>query len=472
MAIEVVMPQLGLAMDSGKIIGWLKQDGDRVVPGDVLLEVESDKAAVEVEAVEAGILHIVRDAEDGSIQVGDVIAYLLGEGETPPGQPAGESSEAVKTTQVILPTTRLEKMTGGIAETKGGRPGTRNGGRLPSSPAARRKAGELGIDWQMAEPTGPQGAILERDVVLLASKNSKGVTAPQGVEVEIVITPLAQRVASATGINPGDLARRFPGKRIEREDVELFIHEIIQQSQGTAVPEPPKGADRPPVHRGKIGRLRQIIAERMSHSARTYAPVTLTTEVDASELVRIREKLKEDQQTHTVPSYNALLIRIVAEMLMEFPELNAALEGDEVIYWNSTNIGIAVETEQGLVVPVIRDASRKSARQIEQELTDLLPRAKDGKALPDELTGGTFTITNLGIYEIDGFTPIINPPESAVLGVGRLVKKWVVVEEQPVIRTMLSLSLTFDHRLIDGAPAARCLQRIKKYIEEPYLWLV
>lgn len=472
MAIEVVMPQLGLAMDSGKIISWLKQSGDHVETGDILLEVESDKASVEVEAVESGILQIVRSAEDGSIPVGDVIAYLLREGEKPPQEPGGETLPAVKTTQIIQQSTPTERITHEVSTLPAGKPGTGNGRREPSSPAARRRAKELGIDWRMAEPTGPGGAILERDVVLLASNNSKGSLAVAETSIEIQISPVAQRFAAATGISAAELAQRFPGKRVEREDVELFIQETLQKARRTPASETRYTTEKAPLRREAIGRLRQIIAERMSLSAHTYAPVTLTTEVDASELVRIREKLKVVNQTDIVPSYNALLLRITAEVLTEFPDLNATLEAGEIIYWNSVNIGVAVETERGLVVPVIRNAAHKSAREIELEMADILPRAKDGKALPDELSGGTFTITNLGVYEIDGFTPIINPPESAVLGVGRLVKKWVVLEDQAIIRTMLSLSLTFDHRLIDGAPAARCLQRIKQYIEEPYLWLV
>jgi pyruvate dehydrogenase E2 component (dihydrolipoamide acetyltransferase) len=173
-----------------------------------------------------------------------------------------------------------------------------------------------------------------------------------------------------------------------------------------------------------------------------------------------------------VPSYNVLIAKLVAAALMEHPHLNASLDGDELVYWNTVNIGIAVDTERGLVVPVVPDVQEKSIRQLAPAVNDLLSRAADGKALPDELTGGTFTITNLGYLDIDAFTPIINPPECAVLGVGRLLEKMVVVDGEPAIRTMVALSLTFDHRLVDGAPAARFLQRVKQYIEQPYLWLV
>jgi pyruvate dehydrogenase E2 component (dihydrolipoamide acetyltransferase) len=221
-----------------------------------------------------------------------------------------------------------------------------------------------------------------------------------------------------------------------------------------------------------MGVVRKRIAERMMLSKQTYAPVTLTTEIDATELVLLRETMKSDPHITAAPSYNVLLTEIVAKALREYPDLNASLDGREIVYWPTVNIGVAVDTERGLVVPVVRDVAAKSVSDLSQEMNDLLGRAAQGKATTDELTGGTFTITNLGVYDIDAFTPIINPPECAVLGVGRLRKQMVVINDQPAVRMMLVLSLTFDHRLIDGAPAARFLQRVKQLCEQPYLWLL
>jgi pyruvate dehydrogenase E2 component (dihydrolipoamide acetyltransferase) len=218
--------------------------------------------------------------------------------------------------------------------------------------------------------------------------------------------------------------------------------------------------------------LRRVVAERMAASAHTGAAVTLTTRADATELVRLREALKADSTLQPVPSYNVLLAALVARALVEHPLLNATLNGDEIIFWQTANIGVAVDTARGLVVPVLRAASEKTLAQLAVEAEDLLARAAAGKAQPDELSGGTFTITNLGAQEIDFFTPVINPPQCAVLGVGRLNKEWIVGEgNQPIARTMLPLSLTFDHRLVDGAPAARFLKRVKQFVEQPYLWL-
>ena len=223
-----------------------------------------------------------------------------------------------------------------------------------------------------------------------------------------------------------------------------------------------------------ITAVRRAIAERMAASAHTAAPVTLTTEADATELVRLRAQLLEDGRG-PVPSYVDVLAKLVAAALAEHPMLNARLDGDVIRQSAAVNMGIAVDTERGLLVPVLRDVAVKSLRQIAQESAALIERARAGRLTADELTGGTFTITNLGMYEIDAFTPIINLPECAVLGMGRIVAKQVVVDaeaERVAIRQMVFLSLTFDHRLVDGGPAARFLQRVKQYVERPYLWLV
>jgi pyruvate dehydrogenase E2 component (dihydrolipoamide acetyltransferase) len=219
-----------------------------------------------------------------------------------------------------------------------------------------------------------------------------------------------------------------------------------------------------------------VIATRLAASAHTVAAVTLTTEADASRLVRLREEIVADRDgtPEGIPAYSDLFIRLVAVALTEHPALNASLDGETIVQHPSAHIGLAVDTERGLLVPVVRDADRKSLQQIAAETARLIAASRDGTVGPDDLRGGTFTITNLGMYEIDAFTPIINLPECAILGVGRLVARPVVVDvatEAIAVRTVVALSLTFDHRLVDGAPAARFLQRIKHLIERPTLWL-
>ena len=225
--------------------------------------------------------------------------------------------------------------------------------------------------------------------------------------------------------------------------------------------------------RKPMSSTRKLIAERMTTTLRTVAPVTLTTEVDATELVKLRESLKADAANSggEVPSYNDLLAKIAATALAAHPQINARIEGDEIVTEASAHIGIAVDTDRGLLVVVVRDAQDKTVRQIAQASKEVIARAKDGKATMNDLRGSTFSITNLGVYDIDAFTPIINAPECAILGVGRIVAKPVIIKDKVKARKMLALSLTFDHRLVDGAPAARFLQRIKQLIETPYLWL-
>ncbi len=468
MAHEVVMPQLGLSMDSGQIVEWLKDNNDRIKPGDFLLTVESDKSTVEVEAVEAGTLQILRGPEDGEINVGEVIALLLEEGESPVDLYLKDRQRAaVAVEEPVLPE-RVMNVSESGRQLIGQNGPEQHPRRMPSTPAARRRAKELAVDWRLATATGPFGAIKEQDVIRLAK------SLREKTPLEVRISPLAQRLAEATGVEVRALTERYPGKRIERAQVEEYLRESLIEAKLETGRERGMANNKEEAlpRRESVGRLRRLIKERMAYSAQTYAPVTLTTKADASELVQIRAGLKADLQTEVVPSYNAFLIKLTARALQEHPNLNASLDGDEIIYWPTVNMGIAVDTDRGLVVPVVQDAAAKSVHDLAVELADLLPRAKAGKALPDELTGSTFTITNLGAFNIDAFTPIINPPESAVLGIGRLIDKWVLVDKEPAIRTMLSLSLTFDHRLVDGVPAARFLDRIRQFVEQPYLWLV
>lgn len=462
MAYEIVMPQLGLSMDSGQIIEWLKKSGDKVQTGDLLLVVESDKSAVEVESVESGILHILLGPDDGPVPVGNVIAFLMADDEQPPvpGHPIRDSKLSIEENLQIDQEVREADLKGN------GKHLERN--RLPSTPAARRRAEELGVDWRMAKPSGLRGQIRERDVLALATIKDEAVASLEPVQ----ISPVARRLAKSTGFDIARLAGQHPGKRLERADVEEAIRAALLASPTPPAPSAEKSSRRSESHPIPAASLRRLIAERMSNSAHTTAPVTLTTEADASELVRMRTGLKSDPKNEIVPSYNVLIACLTARALLENPAMNASMDGDEIIYWDTVNIGIAVDTERGLVVPVLRDVQKKPVSQLAVEADELLSRASQGKALPDELNGSTFTITNLGNFEIDVFTPIINLPECAVLGVGRLVKRVVPVDEEAVIRTMVSLSLTFDHRLVDGAPAARFLQRIKQFVEFPYLWLV
>jgi pyruvate dehydrogenase E2 component (dihydrolipoamide acetyltransferase) len=275
-------------------------------------------------------------------------------------------------------------------------------------------------------------------------------------------------MAAEAGVDLREVPGTGPRGKIVKEDVAR-----------AAVPTKPAPALQPAlplpeaevVERVPLKGVRAIIADRMGTSVHTTARVTLFMEVDATEFVVVRNRLKErvEKDWGFAPSYNDLLAKIVATALRKFPRVNARLAPDAIEVLSHVNLGLAVDTERGLMVPVVQDADRKSLQQFGVESRELMERARNGRSLPDDLTGGTFTITNLGMYDVDAFTPVINLPEAAILGVGRIGPKPVAIGDQVVIRQRWNLCLVFDHRLVDGAPAARFLQYIKQLIEEPYL---
>lgn len=277
-------------------------------------------------------------------------------------------------------------------------------------------------------------------------------------------SPVAQRVAEATGLDLASVAGSGAGGRIMRGDVEKALHK--QPPVEPVVEFIEKRQDNTPL---PLTGLRGIIAERLTQSWRERPQVTLTTEADATNLVAARQQLNAELASRGEKiSYNALLIKLVAQALHEQPNINVQLAASGLQTMPEINIGLAVDTERGLLVPVVHGALEKSLRQVNEEILTLADRAIRSRSLPDDLSGGTFSITNLGTYEIDAFTPLINPPECAILGVGRIISKPVGLNGQIVLREMMALSLSFDHRLVDGAPAAKFLQRVKQLIERPF----
>ncbi|MCY3831726.1 MAG: dihydrolipoamide acetyltransferase family protein [Chloroflexi bacterium] len=451
MAIEIVMPKLGWTMEEGILDEWIKQDGDEVQPGDIIFVVESDKALQEIEAFDGGILRISPDSPPvgATIKIGETLAYLVQPGEEPPFERAG----AAQTSQPSAPT--ADPASKSAPTPKAQKTGQRAREDAPAiSPRAKRVALELNVDWSGLSGSGSSGRIIERDIRAAAALHSRPAPA-----ADIRITPVARRLALDAGIPLEELAALHPGVRVTRADVEAVLAE--------------RGSDAL-AERQPLSRIRQLTRDRMVESARQAAPVTLTTEADASELRQIRRKLAADGKD-IVPSYNDLMVKLVAAALAAHPTLNASIEGDEILLHGAINIGIAVDSERGLLAPVIRGAHRLSLLELAAISADLIARTRAGTVTSDELGGGTFTITNLGMYDIEAFTPIINLPQSAILGVGRIVPRQIVLDadaERLAIRHMMSLSLTFDHRVVDGAPAARFLQRVKQLAETPYLWLV
>ena len=369
------------------------------------------------------LLHIPSSspAPGAKVPVGTLLAYVLAPGESPPssGVATGLDAEGRPEARGGQPARRALT----VAEPRpspasvGPAPGERELAAPAISPRARRIAAELDVAWRGLSGSGRTGRIVERDVRAAAAARA------------------APPPAAATAA-PGRAARWAGASQV-----------------------------------------RHLVAVRMAESARTVAAVTLTTEVDATELSRLRADRSSDRPSPDagpVPTYNDLFTKLSAVALREHPVLNASLDGDRLVEHPHIHIGLAIDTDRGLVVGVQRHVERRSLGEIAEASAALVVRVRDGTASPDELRGGTFTITNLGAYDIDGFTPIVNLPECAILGIGRIVARPVVVDEAAGtigVRKMVTLSLTFDHRVVDGAPAARFLQRVGQLVERPYLWL-
>ena len=449
MPTEVVMPRLGWTMEVGRVVEWLKNDGDPVEEGEIILAIESDKAVNDVEALDSGILRIPADAQIGlELPVGAPLGFIVQPGDPDPfaGAPAAapvDDAQVAPSVETGGPAPIDTAVVAASAGTNG------HAREVAISPRARRTAERFGIDPSTMRGTGSTGRIRERDV--LAAVAALPAQEPKRA------APSVRRLAEENGVDLHMVAAARPGGRITRSDV-------LGAARVTRVEPTP------------VGPIRRVIIERMTETARTVAPVTLTTDVDATELVRTRESFKDEMAggSDPVPSYNDIVIRLVALALLEHPDLNASLVDGGLVQHEAVHIGLAVETERGLLVPVVRDADRKSIHQITAATASLIPATQAGTAPADHLRGGTFTVTNLGTFGIDAFTPIINLPECAILGLGRIHSRPVVVDEatgEIAARKMMALSLTFDHRVVDGAPAARFLQNLSRKIERPFSWL-
>lgn len=440
MAKEIILPALGETMDEGTIARWLVDSGASVSKGQVIAEIESNKAVFELESPATGVLEIALQA-GATVPILSVIGTVRGPGETAetPAAPSGAAPRQAPQTATTPATAPPPQQAEASYE------------RRFVSPRARRLAREKDVDVAAVSGSGPKGRVEERDVRAY-------------LETRPRLSPLARKMAAEAGVALPPQAAA-PRERIMRAAIEQRLAQPA---------EPPAAAPASDETVTPLSTVRRVIAQRMSQSAQTAAAVTLTSEVDATELVHLREQIKShiEQQTGAPLSYNVLLARLAAVALRELPYMTARLVGAELRTPGAVNIGVAVDSERGLLVPVLRDVDHKSLAALNQEAAGLASKARSGAISADEMAGGVFTITNLGMYGIDAFTPIINLPECAILGVGRIAPRPVVSQGQIAVRQMTVLSLTFDHRIVDGAPAARFLQRLAELIQNPYVVLL
>jgi pyruvate dehydrogenase E2 component (dihydrolipoamide acetyltransferase) len=454
MSHSITIPRLGWSMEEGVFAEWLKSPGEYVRAGEMIFLLEGEKAAQEVESFDSGYLCIPPDAPQpgATVQVGEVIGFLLAEGE-----PAPASVHVQRIDSSPTPPLAADSMHSKIADSPAA--------TVPSSPrvagpAARRLARELGIDLNAVITPDPTGRVLTEDIRRIATLHERNRAIRKNAK-EPIATPRARRRARELGVDWNRLMGTGRGGRIRERDV-LTASLTPQVANTVSEPSPSVLG-----HYVPASKLRRVIAQRMMAGVHQAAPVTLTTKVDAQSLASFREKLKLDASHGTVPSYNDILIGLTAQTLREFPELNACWYREGIYNFEEIHIATAIDTPDGLLAPVVRHADRLTLIEIAGQTKQLIQLARTGQLKQEHLAGGTFTVTNLGMFGIDAFTPILNLPQAAILGIGRIIEEAVVRDGRLEVGLTLTLSLTFDHRVVDGAPAARFLQAIATAIAYP-----
>ena len=428
MAVPVTIPRLGWNMDEGVFVGWLKKDGDSVRAGDALFSLESEKATEDIECLDSGILRIPTDGPHAGdkVRVGALIGFVAQPGEVPPFDGGANAVPATAAVQTTATTTSL-----------------------PASPSVRRLARELGVDLARISGTGTDGRITAEDVRRFAPQRTDGRKTP-------AISPRAKRIANELGIDWSRLQGSGRTGRIREKDIRAVAGTTHRSPLTTH-------------HSVPVSPIRRTIAERMLTSMRSTAPVTLTTTADATNLVNLRNQFQSvaNGVDGSVPTYTDFIVKLAATALQSHSMLNARWTDEQIVISPEIHIAVAVDTRVGLLAPVIRNVPGLTLRQLAAQSGDLAERARLHKLKATEMQDGTFTVTNLGAFSIDAFTPIINYPQCAILGIGRIERRPAVVGEQIVARDQLTLSLTFDHRIVDGAPAAHFLQTLRTLLENP-----
>lgn len=437
MATKVIMPVLGISQDSGKILHWFKSESQMVQKGEPLFEVETDKSVVEIEAPVSGVLVHIYAAEGTDVPVTDVVAIILGPGEIDEGTESSPEPiinlDAPTSTKPapVLSSSRIESVA------------------FPISPLAAKIAAEQQVDIARVKPKGSR--IEKADILayLEEQENSIGNTARAG---RFLASPKARRLAVERGVDITGLEGSGPDGAVLAMDIPQGNPGISQTSPESAEPQ-------------SISTIWRIMAERTTSSWMTVPHFFLLRDVNTSRLTSWREKILK--QASEKITYSDLLVKIVAAALRKNPAVNASWQNETVVLKNGIHIGLAVAVDGGLVVPVIHDADLLSVEKIAKIRIDLVQKARAGKLRPQDIENGTFTISNLGMYGVDAFNAIINSPQAAILAVGRISDRVVPMKGLPSVQPMMTLSLSCDHRVLDGARGAQFLETIADLIEEP-----
>lgn len=405
MSVEIIVPTLGESVSDATVARWIKKAGDAVAADEPVVELETDKVTLEVPSPVAGRLDDIVAAEGATVEVGTLLARVA---EGAAGAPAEKASAK------------------------------------PAEPAAAQPVAQPAAQNLTTGPADTQN-----------------------------LSPAVRRLVEEHNLNPATIAATGVGGRLTKGDVMAAIKAPQAPAPAAQIPAAPRATprevDAAREERVRMSKLRQVIASRLKTAQNTAAMLTTFNEVDMSAVMKMRAEYKDVfESVHEVRlGFMGVFVQAVIQALREFPAVNAEIDGTDIIYKNYYNIGVAVGTPQGLVVPVIKDAGDMSLADTEKAITDFGLRARDGKIKPDEMAGGTFTISNGGVYGSMMSTPILNPPQSGILGMHKIEKRAVVVDDQIVIRPMMYLALSYDHRIIDGREAVSFLARVKEMVEDP-----
>ena len=461
---EVTMPRLSDTMEEGTIASWLKKPGDAVSKGEVIAQIETDKATMDLTAFEAGTLQEILAPEGSTVQIGKPVARIgSGAGASSSSSSGSGSGSGSK----VAPAAPSESAAPPAAEPTEQRAPTAADAPATDSAANARAELRRSPESRTTEPP-PRGA--------------DGTAAPDTAQAEpqrspesngkVRASPVARHIAAEHGLDLSQIQGTGPQGRVIRSDVEAALSNAGTAPQAEAqAPQPTEQQKQPTEGDQKVqlSQMRRTIARRMAESTRTVPHFFLTVTVDATELVKLRKQITEQG---IKVSFNDLVVKAAATALRKMPDVNVSFAEDSLIKHAQVHIGIAVATDRGLIVPVIRDVDKKPLSQIAQEARDLAEKAQTGKLQPNDYTGGTFTVSNLGMFGIEQFNAVINLPEAAILAVGAILKEPAEHQGEIALRDRMRLTLSVDHRALDGATGARYLQVLKDLLEKPLLLLV
>jgi pyruvate dehydrogenase E2 component (dihydrolipoamide acetyltransferase) len=489
MATKVHMEALSPTMEEGQLVRWLKKEGDAVSEGDVLAEIETDKATMELVARGSGVLQGIRIQEGQTAPVGEVIAVIGAEGEVPDAEGAGQQEAAGAKGAADAQEETSDEAAAGDASTAG-KAAPERGSEQSGRPEDQEQL------TPAAEGTGARGSAAgaaPKEARAAAEGQGRGDGAPDsraGAKPEkgdngrsggrIKASPLARRLAEESGVELASVEGSGPGGRITKRDIEAAAKGATGAPAGeeAAAASPAPAAAAPRIEAGAdseevpVSQMRKTIAKRLVQSIGPIPTFYLTIECDMTRMVELRERTNHALEKDGIKaSINDFIIKAVAAALARHPEVNASWNETSIVRHHRVHIGVAVAIEDGLITPVVRDADRKRVRDIAVEVKELAGRAREKKLKPDEYTGATFSISNLGMFGIVEFTAIINPPESGIIAVGAMEEKVIAEQGEMVVRPRMRMTMSCDHRVVDGAMGAQFLKTVREYIEDPLMIL-